>query len=441
MKLVWGIDKVIAEDLAPFQMPGHKGRIEKEIYKYDLTEIAGTDNLSNPKDIILDTLQLIADTFGASHSFISVNGATGAVLGALSTAFNTGDEIIMMRNSHISVYDGVFLLGLVPKYIYPDENMLERLQELVTENTVGVVLTTPSFYGEVIEDDVFEFLVEKGVTIVVDESHGSHLKLIDEELSAMRYADIVVHSFHKTLPSMTQTAVMHLCTNKFTRSFAQKNMKLFMSTSPNYVLMRSVDIAMDIYINQGYELMENLLEMCANFKEKLEAETDFHIVYKDGKQDKTRLLIRHKDSVDYASIDRQLREMGVQTEFQSQLGLLLMPTIMNTQEDFDRLLDALKQVQIYTVDQVFYKIFRPEKALEIREAFLQESVSKSYRDAIGGIVTEYIIPYPPGSPIIVPGEIMSEELADYLDNFEGNILGLEHEGYVNILEDESEEAE
>lgn len=434
MKLVWGIDKVIAEDLAPFQMPGHKGRIERDIYKYDMTEIPGTDNLSNPKDIILDTLQLIADTFGASHSFISVNGATGAVLGALATAFNEGDEIIIMRNSHISVYDGIFLLGLKPKYIYPDENMLERLKELVTDETVGVVLTTPSFYGEVIEDDVFEFLVEKGVTIVVDESHGSHVKLIDDELSAMRYADIVVHSFHKTLPSMTQTAVMHLCTNKFTRSFAQKNMKLFMSTSPNYVLMRSVDIAMDIYISQGVELMEKLLAMCADFKQKLEEETDFYIVYKDGKQDKTRLLIRHKDSIDYASADRQLREMGVQSEFSSQLGLLMMPSIMSIQEDFDRLLEALKKVQVYPMDQVYYKLFRPETRMSSRDTFLQPDLSRSYQDAVGDIVTEYIIPYPPGTPIIVPGEVMSQEMADYLDNFEGNILGLEHEGYVNILD-------
>lgn len=436
MKLVWGIDKVIAENLAPFQMPGHKGRIEQDIYKYDLTEISGTDNLFNPKDIILDTMRLIADTFGASHSFISVNGATGAVLGALSTAFNKGDEVIIMRNSHISVYDGVFLLGIKPVYIYPDENMLERLKALVNDNTKGVVLTTPSFYGEVIEDDVFEFLVETGITIVVDESHGSHLKLIDDELSAMRFADIVVHSFHKTLPSMTQTAIMHLCTNKFTASFAQKNLKLFMSTSPNYVLMRSLDIAMDIYLSQGWELMQDLLAMCADFKQKLEDETDFYIVYKDGKQDKTRLLIRHKDSVDYNSIDQQLRFMGVQTEFSSQLGLLLMPSIMTIQEDFDRLLGALKKVTLHKVDQVFYKIFRLEQAIPIREAFLQQDYPLSYQDAVGHIVTEYIIPYPPGSPVIVPGEIMSQELADYLDNFEGNIVGLEHEGYVNVLDKE-----
>lgn len=435
MQLVKGIDKVIAEDLAPFQMPGHKGRIEQDIYKYDLTEIEGTDNLSNPKDIILETLHLISDTFGASHSFISINGATGAVLGAMSTAFNKGDEIIVMRNSHISVYDGIFLLGLVPHYVYSDQDLLEQIKELDGDHIRGVILTSPSFYGEIIEDDVFEYLFNRDLIIIVDEAHGSHLKLIDEELSSMRWADIVVHSFHKTLPSMTQTAVMHLCTNRFTRSFAQKNIKLFQSTSPNYVLMRSVDLAMDIYINQGVELMEKLLAMCADFKEKLEEQTDFFVVYKDGKQDKTRLLIRHKESVDYAYIDRQLRTMGVQTEFQSQLGLLLIPTIMSIQEDFDRLLAALKEVDIVPADQISYKIFRPERALEIRNAFLQPSINKSYREAVGGIVTEYIIPYPPGSPVIVPGEVLSEELAAYMERFEGNILGLEHEGYINILDE------
>lgn len=438
MKLVQGIDRVIEEQLVPFQMPGHKGRIEEAIYKYDLTEIEGTDNLTNPKGILLDTMRVISDTFGSAHSFISVNGATGAMLGALSTAFKPGDEMIMMRNSHICIYDGVFLLGLKPSYLYPQEDLIAQLEELVTEETKGVVLTSPSFYGEVIEDDVFQWIIDRELILVVDESHGSHLQLIDEELSSMRYADIVVHSFHKTLPSMTQTAIMHLCTNRFSLSYAQKNMKLFQSTSPNYVLMRSLDIATDIYINHGVELMENLLEMCATFKVKLEAETDFQVIYKEGKQDKTRLLLRHKESVDYADIDKQLRRMGIQTEFQSQLGLLLMPSIMTIQEDFDRLLEAMKELEIEKKDKVVYKQFKPEKVLEIRKAFLQPSVNRTYREALDGIVTEYIIPYPPGSPIIVPGERMSQELIDYLEDFEGSIVGLEHEGYVNILDEEVE---
>ncbi len=436
MKLVKGIDRVISENLIPFQMPGHKGRIEEEIYKYDLTEIEGTDNLSNPKDIILDTLRLISDVFGSSHSFISVNGATGAILGALSTAFNENDEIIITRNSHISVYDGIYLLGLKPKYIYDDDDILEKLKELVTENTKGVLFTSPTFFGDIIDDDVYEFLIEKDLIIVVDEAHGSHLKLIDEDLSSMKYADIVIHSFHKTLPSMTSTAIMHLCTSRFSRSFAQKNIKLFQTTSPSYVLMRSIDIAMDIYINNGLELMEELLSVIKDFKTNLESQTEFFVYYSENsKVDKSRILIKHRKSVDYKDIDSQLRSMGIQTEFQSQKGLLLMPSIMNTKDDFDKLLDALKNVVVHEKEEIDYKLFRPKKAMEIREAFLKPSISKSYTESVGGIVTEYIIPYPPGSPIIVPGEIMSEELAYYLEEFEGNILGLEHEGYINILEE------
>lgn len=437
MKLVEGINRVIEENLIPFQMPGHKGRIEEEIYKYDLTEIQGTDNLTNPKGIILETMEQISQTFGSFHSFISVNGATGAVFGAMSTAFKPGDEIIMMRSSHVSIYDGAFLLGLRPKYTFSDGDLLEQLKELVGEETKGVVVTSPSFYGEIIEDEIFEWIISKDLILVVDESHGSHLKLIDPELSSMRYADIVVHSFHKTLPSMTQTAIMHLCSPRFTKSYAQKNLKLFQSTSPSYVLMRSLDIAMDIYIHQGKELMEKLLSNCEDFKKALEEKTDFRVIYQEGKQDKTRLLLRHTSSVDYAHIDEELRKMGIQTEFQSQQGLLLMPSIMNTKNDFLRLLEALQRVDILKKERVTYKVFRPEKAMEIRQAFLRPSQLCSYREALGGIVSEYVIPYPPGSPILVPGEIMNEELVDYLEDFRGNIVGLEKEGFVNVLLDQA----
>lgn len=436
MKLVNGIDKVIAEDLIPFQLPGHKGRIEKEIYKYDLTEIPGTDNLSNPKEIIFDTMQLISDVFGSYHSFISVNGATGAVLGAISTAFNEGDEVIILRNSHISVYNAIYLLGLKPKYIYMGESILGRLEELITDKTKGVILTSPTFFGEIIEDEVFEYLKKKDLTIIVDEAHGSHLLLIDEKLSAMRYADIVIHSFHKTLPSMTSTAIMHLCTNRFTRTLAQKNILLFQTTSPNYVMMRSIDLAMDIYINKGLSLMKELIDNIEEFKSNLENETDFFISYPEGLYDKTRLLIKHKDIVNYKIIDEDLRRYGVQTEFYSQRGLLLIPSIMNVKSDFSALLNALKKVKIVKEEAIEYKLFKPKKKYEIRNAFLKESVSRSFKEAVGSVVTEYIIPYPPGSPIIVPGEIMSEELSRYLEKFEGSVIGLDYEGYISVLEEE-----
>lgn len=433
MQLVKGIDKVISEKLIPFQLPGHKGRIEEDIYKYDLTEIEGTDNLSNPKEIILETMRVICDSFSSSHSFISVNGATGAVLGALSTAFEPGDEIIILRGSHISVYDGIFLLGLKPHYIYSDENVLERLKEMVNNNIKGVVLTSPNFYGHIVEDEVFEYIKEMDLTLIVDEAHGSHLKLIDEGLSSMRYADLVIHSFHKTLTSMTQTAVLHLCTNRFTSSYVQKNMKLFQSTSPNYLLMRSVDMAIDLYIDKGKEKMEELLENCKIFKERLEEETEFFIDCSKNKHDPTRLVIASRDIVDYMYIDKQLRQMGIQTEFASHSGLVLIPTIMSKRTDFEKLLIALKKVEVIKVDELYYKIFKPIKKMEIRQAYLKESTPKSYREAIGGIVTEYVIPYPPGTPIIVPGEILNEDMAIYLERFDGNILGLEHEGFLNIL--------
>ena len=176
----------------------------------------------------------------------------------------------------------------------------------------------------------------------------------------------------------------------------------------------------------------------ADFKDKLEAETDFYIVYKNGKQDKTRLLIRHKNSVDYGAIDRQLRFMGVQSEFSSQLGLLMMPSIMTIQEDFDRLLDALKRVVIQEIEPVYYKIFRPEQAADpggFLAARLSAELSGCGRPCRDGVYHSLSA----GLARHRAGEIMSRELADYLDTFEGNIVGLEHEGYVNVIDEDKVE--
>ncbi len=434
MRIKEGLDRVIAEELVRFEMPGHKGRIEKEIYKYDFTEIPGTDNLTRPRDIILKTQEEIARTFGARASFISVNGATGGLLGAMSAAFNRGDEIIIMRRAHMSIYDGIYLLGLVPSYLYDDEDYLEQLEKLVTEKTRGVVLTSPDYYGAILDEKIFKWIKKRGLTLIVDEAHGSHLKLIDESLSAMNYADILVHSFHKTLPSMTQSAVVHLCSDRFTPAFLQKNIKLFQSTSPSYLLLRSIDIALDIYKDQGRELMDRLLDNCSYFKEELEKRTDFYIAYLGKRQDRTRLLIRHSLDIDYDDLDRKLRAGGVQAELSSQEGLVFLTSIMNTREDFDRALEVLSAIEVVRKDKISYKHFRPSRALEIPQAFLKPSRSVSFKEALGRLVSEYIIPYPPGSPIIVPGEILDEKVLAYLEDFKGEIVGLEEDGYVRVID-------
>lgn len=435
MRIKEGLDRVVAEKLVRFEMPGHKGRIEEDIYKYDYTEIPGTDNLTNPKDIILNTMEEIARTFGARASFISVNGASGGLLGSMSAAFRPGDEVIILRKAHISIYDGIYLLGLKPLYIYEDEDYLDQLKSLITPRTRGVVLTSPDYYGRVLDEEVFQWVVERGLILIVDEAHGSHLKLIDEDLSSMKYADLVVHSFHKTLPSMTQSAVVHLCSDRFEKSYLQKNLKLFQSTSPSYLLLRSVDIALDIYKSQGRALMEELLLNCEEFKKKLENATDFYVNYQEKRQDRTRLLITHREDLDYGELERGLRELGIQSEFSSQEGLVMLTSIMNIKEDFDRLLEGLKSVPLVKGKRIDHRSFRPKRVVELKDAFLKKSSFLSFEEALGRVVSEYVIPYPPGSPLIVPGELMDRELIAYLEDFKGELVGLERPGYIGVLDE------
>ncbi|NLY72571.1 MAG: aminotransferase class I/II-fold pyridoxal phosphate-dependent enzyme [Tissierellia bacterium] len=435
MRIKEALDRVIEEELIHFEMPGHKGRIEEEIYKYDYTEIEGTDNLTSPQGAILETMEAISRAFGSKKSFISINGSTGGLLGAMSAAFKRGDEIIIMRGAHISIYDGIYLLGLRPRYLYNDRDYLAQLKELVNENTRGLVLTSPDYYGAILDEEIFQWIRARDLTLIVDEAHGSHLKLIDESLSSMAYADIVVHSFHKTLPSMTQSAVVHLCSERFSENYLQKHIKLFQSTSPNYLLMRSLDLALEIYESRGKKLMEDLLENCRAFKEELEKTTDFYVDYRGKRQDKTRLFISHKKEIDYGDLDKKLRARALQSEFFNQDGILLMPSIMNIKNDFDKLLEALQGLELIDKKKLGYKDFRPVRALEVGQAFLRQTRLVSFKEAVGRVVTEYAIPYPPGSPVLVPGEIMDKKLAAYLEDFQGEIVGLERPGYIGILED------
>lgn len=435
MRIKEALDRVVEEKLVHFQMPGHKGRLEEDIYKYDYTEIPGTDNLFNPQGPILKTMEAMSKSFGSKKTFLSVNGATGGIIGSMAAAFSRGDEVIIMRGTHISVYDGVYLLGLRPLYLYEDEDYLSQLKRLVTPKTKGVVLVSPDYYGAIIDDEVFQWIRDKDLTLVVDEAHGSHLKLIGPGLSAMDYADLVIQSFHKTLPSMTQTAVVHLCTDRIKPSRLAKSLKLFQSTSPNYVLMRSLDMALDIYDREGKKRMDKLLLSCKNFKKELEEKTDYYVNYRGKKQDPTRLFICHKEEVDYSLIEKDLRKFGIQIEFSNQDGLLMMPSIMSQQEDFDRLLDALSKIEVSLRPKLSYKNFRPRRVLEVEEAFLQDYKLLSFKEAVGRVVAEYVIPYPPGSPILVPGEEMDQDLASYLEDFQGEIVGLERVGHVAVVEE------
>jgi len=243
-------------DVYPFHMPGHK-RNKKfdEFYKMDITEIEGFDNLHHPESIILEAEQRAAHLFGAEETFFLVNGSTSGILAAISSISKEGSTVLVARNSHKSVYHGIYLNNLKVTYLIPD--VIEefdinggidpeevRICMEHNKEIAGVIITSPTYDG-VVSDirKIADIVHEYGIPLIVDEAHGAHFPLWDEapESAISCGADMVIHSLHKTLPSLTQTALLHVNGNIVDRDKIRRFLGIYQSSSPSYVLMASID--------------------------------------------------------------------------------------------------------------------------------------------------------------------------------------------------------
>ena len=257
-------------DYVPFHMPGHKRQLRDTFlpaalpWQIDITEIDGFDNLHHAEGILKESMDLAASYYGTVKTLYSINGSTAGILSAISAVTKPGDTILVARNSHKSVYHGVFLRNLRPLYVYPQIDRgsglacgyspVEIQEMLITHSEIkAVVITSPTYEG-VISDigSIADMVHEKGIPLIVDEAHGAHLTVSRNEgeyfpLSAIgQGADLVIQSLHKTLPALTQTAVLHVCQTNLGKHTeyakeAARYMGIYQTSSPSYVLMASID--------------------------------------------------------------------------------------------------------------------------------------------------------------------------------------------------------
>ena len=235
-----------------FHMPGHKGRISKlfpeNFLDFDTTEIFETDNLYNPKGVILKLLNDLKRIYNTKKSFISLNGSTGSIISSIYALCKEKDEILIQRNSHLSVYNATIIRRLKTNYIYPeisdnsyeiDERELENIL-MLNKNIKLAVFTSPDYYGRVLNiEKIVEICHKFKVKVLIDEAHGSHFKFLNSDIkSALEYgADIVINSLHKTLPALNQTSLIHVNSKEIDLESFERSIKLFQSTSPYGVLI------------------------------------------------------------------------------------------------------------------------------------------------------------------------------------------------------------
>lgn len=451
-----GLKQYIKEDNISFHTPGHKGRHttinwEKYIPTIDLTEVEGLDNLQDPSEIILRSQKLAAKTFKSKSTFYSVNGTTGGIYIGLSAITNPGDSVLIQRNCHKSVYNGIILNNLVPKYIYPNynekHNIITGIHPIDIENSLkenpdikAVVITYPSYYGICSHIEKIVDIVHKyDKILLVDEAHGSHLVFSDTlpKSSLEVGADIVIQSTHKTLPSFTQTSMIHVGSDRVDIDKLKDMYNLYQTTSPSYIFMASLDIARAYMAEEGKERLNKHIQnikKCISEIEEIDRVSIFTGDIEDSTikdVDITKMLLSI-EGIRGTELEKILREKyNIQLEMSDYYYALALTTLMNTEEDLNSLVSALKDISKwapYEEKRDFnFEEFKPIISRSIREGFFSKKQSCKLKDSIGRTSASFIIPYPPGIPIVVPGEIITEEIYEYINFLKENnveIIGL-----------------
>ncbi|MDR0914520.1 MAG: aminotransferase class V-fold PLP-dependent enzyme [Oscillospiraceae bacterium] len=444
------INDYLNQNTYPFHMPGHKRKPLpwlNQVNGRDLTEVAELDNLSSSDGIILSSLQRAAKIYNTAKTFYSVNGSTGVILAAIYSATTPGDTILVARNCHKSVFNAVELLQLHPIVINPefieDFNIFGSITAEAVEKALAdgakpalAVITSPTYEGIVSDvGRIANVLHKAGVPLLVDEAHGAHFSFLPKHDSTaglksavMCGADMVVQSLHKTLPSLNQTALLHVCNNMVNFDKVAHAMTMFQTSSPAYFLLESIDSC----INQMFNCPGNFSQLYRNMSEFYSTAKCFKNlrIYNSPTHDRSKILINtSKCNCTGAELELWLlKNSKIQIEYALGQNALAIATVCDEKEDLERLLCALQEFDAQcnptncnaqgSANANLAEIFKtpsevvtpPALAMRAKHVFLPIT------QCIGRIAAEYIWFYPPGVPIIIPGQIITAEITGFAQN-------------------------
>lgn len=460
MDLYQSLLKYKDEGYYPMHMPGHKRNTDLltmvNPYSIDITEIDGFDNLHRPEGIIKNGMESWAKIYGSAHTYYLVGGSSAGILAGISAAANRGDKILVARNSHKSVYHAIYLNGLKPVYLYPDrinsfgingsialkdvEEILERERDIRL-----IVITSPTYEGVLSDiEGIAKAAHRYGIPLMVDEAHGAHLGFHPgfPKNSVSEGADIAVQSIHKTLPAFTQSALLHANGTLIAEDRLLRYLSVYQSTSPSYILMAGMDKCRELLEDRGeelfaayYEMLMEFYKAAAGFK-NIRLLTD-NIVRTEGgyafDPSKLNLSVRGTESTGTMLYDILLNEYKIQMEMAAGDYCLGMTSIGDRKEGFDRLYKALVEVdgrlsrnseykekasdKITDCKTTAFKITSAHVLTTCEEALNTAAKSIPLKESIGFVSAEYVYLYPPGIPLLVPGEEITEDILQTLAEY------------------------
>ena len=456
-------------DPVSYHMPGHKGMDIFRKYGYedflnrfvdcDITEIPGADNLFQAEGIIQEVQERYARLYDVKRSYLQINGTSGGIIASIIASVGPGRKLILARNCHKSVFNALILAGIEPVYAQPEfleeygisgAVSVEEIEKCMAENpdADAVILPSPNYYGICSDiEAIAEAVHRENKVLIVDQAHGAHLKFFQKygfgegmpKSAEECGADIVIGSIHKTLASLTQSAILNLNSDRVNRYVLEDKLQMIESTSPSYILMTFLDINAEILEKHGREAIGEWKRNLDEFYRELHDLPGLSIMRNDY-MDPTKVNIdMGAYGIDGAQLEQELMKYDIFSELYAGNVLMLMTGIGNTKEHFDRTIKALREIadahkgNMADVSERESRYKAPKKGKLYPVPSDKEMIPLT--EAAGRICAGSIIPYPPGIPFVCPGEEITEEMIAYIKALrdEGEkVIGVNDMGAVTV---------
>ncbi|WP_407647642.1 aminotransferase class I/II-fold pyridoxal phosphate-dependent enzyme [Clostridium brassicae] len=438
------------KNVVPFDVPGHKhGKGIPEFVEYvgervleiDVNSMKCLDNISNPITVIKDAEELMADAYCSDHAFFLVNGTSAGVQAMIMSVCKPGDKIIMPRNAHKSAINGLILSGALPVYVQPEVNdelgiamgvSVENIERAIAENpdVKAVFLINPTYYGAVSDlKKIIKTAHKHGMVVLVDEAHGAHFRFHENlPKGAMELgADMAAASLHKTGGSLTQSSVLLLNEGLIDKNTVKTILNLSQTTSASYLLMASLDVARKMLVMDGEKVLSKILELTRKAREEINKIDGLYAFSKElvGEAgvynfDETKLgvCVKGLGITGFKAYDILRDEYNIQVELGDVFNILAIVSVGDNEDSINTLVNALKDMSKkykgneFEFDKVALK--NPQVIVSPRNAFYATKKIVKLDEAEGEISGESIMAYPPGIPIVTPGERISRDIIEYI---------------------------
>jgi len=438
----------------PFHMPGHKGNrdfLPSELLNFDITEIPQADNLYNPQGIIANFSDNLAEFYGAAKSFFLVNGSSCGICAAILATCNSKSKILIVRGAHISLYHGLILSGASPVYIAPPiikgqfagSVNPDDIEKILIENAdISVCFVTSPTYEGIVSDIAKIAVVchNNGVILILDEAHGAHLAISEYfPVSGLKSgADIVINSLHKTMPIMGQSAVLHINSEtKIDTKRLQNCIRLMQTTSPSYILMAQADyVIAKIYNNPS--IFGRYIENLEDLRRDLVDFDFFRMIDKDFDNgiydfDPSKIVLYSDKEGETENLNEYfLSKYGIIFEAVYSNHIIAMTSCADSPKAYKTLQKGLESYidkganlkSQYTAKTISFPL--PQVCLTPKEAHDSRQMHVPIMESSGKVAAEFVIPYPPGIPIIAPGEIITPDVLSAIETYNKRTFDMEN---------------